>query len=238
MRDTVWTVLLIGGSSGVGKTGAARRIGHRCGVSVLHVDDLRLAFQHSRATLPDVGDTQALYFFWNNPDVWRQPPDSGRDGLIAVGHALSPAIEIAAVNHLVQIEMGPLVIEGDNIVPALIARPLLHEYATDARVRAVFLVEPDEEVLLANIVARSRVVAGQTDAERRTEARAKWLYGQWLATEARHFGLPVLEPRPWDTLDARLAAAIDTAECPSTSDKATSLCTVTSMLCPSAKRWT
>jgi 2-phosphoglycerate kinase len=214
MGDTDWTVLLIGGPSGVGKTGAARRIGRQRRVSVLHVDDLRLAFQHSGATLPDAAATRALYLFWDDPDVWRRLPDAGRDGLIAVGHALSPAIEVVAVNHLAQAEMGPLVIEGDNIVPALIARPLLREYATDAQVRAVFLVEPDEAALLANIAARGRVVAGQSDAERRTEARAKWLYGQWLATEAGRLGLPVLEPRPWDTLDARLAAAINAPERP------------------------
>ncbi len=212
MGDIDWTVLLIGGSSGVGKTGAARRVGRRLGVSVLHVDDLRLVFQHSRATLPTTDATRALYLFWDDPDVWRQVPEAGRDGLIAVGDALSPAIEIVTVNHLAQGEMGPLVIEGDNILPALLARPLMREHATGARVRAVFLVEPDEVALRANIAARGRVVAGQSEAEQHTEARAKWLYGRWLAAEARRLGLPVLEPRPWDTLDARLAAAIDVAE--------------------------
>jgi len=214
MGDIGWTVLLIGGSSGVGKTGAARRLGQRLGVSVLHVDDLRLAFQHSRATLPTADATRALYLFWDDPDVWRRPPEAGRDGLIAVGQALSPAIEIVAVNHLAQGEMGPLVIEGDNIVPALFTGPLLRAHATGTRVRAVFLVEPDEAALRANIAARGRVVVGQSEAEQHTEARAKWLYGRWLAVEARHLALPVLEPRPWDTLDARLAAAIDAPERP------------------------
>lgn len=40
-----WTVLLIGGPSGRGKTTAARRIGTRLGVPWLQVDDLRLALQ-------------------------------------------------------------------------------------------------------------------------------------------------------------------------------------------------
>ena len=93
-----WTALLIGGSSGVGKATAARYVGHRHGVSVLQVDDLRLAFQHSRATLPDMADTQALYLFWDVPDVWRRSPEELRDGLIAVGRAMSPAIEVVVAN--------------------------------------------------------------------------------------------------------------------------------------------
>jgi len=47
-------------------------------------------------------------------------------------------------------------------------------------------------------------MAGQTEAETRLEAHAKWFYGQWLADEAHHAGLPVLEPRPWSTLLERI----------------------------------
>jgi Inorganic H+ pyrophosphatase len=37
--------------------------------------------------------------------------------------------------------------------------------------------------------------------------RARWLSGQWLAEEAQRYGLPVLQPRPWDTLVERVLAA-------------------------------
>jgi len=37
----------------------------------------------------------------------------------------------------------PLVIEGDGILPSLIARPTVREYVSGGQVRAVFLVEPD-----------------------------------------------------------------------------------------------
>jgi len=52
-----WTVLLIGDVSGAGKTVVARQLGLEFGVSWLHVDDLRLALQHSGAALPEAGDT-------------------------------------------------------------------------------------------------------------------------------------------------------------------------------------
>lgn len=201
-----WAALLIGGSSGVGKTAVAREIRRRVGVDyLLAVDDLRLAFQHSRVTLPDDAGTRALYVFWDAADVWRRSPEELRDALIAAGQAMAPAVEVVVMNHADQ--GGSIVIEGDNIVPSLFARPLMRDRARGDRVRGVFLVERDEGTLLANIVARGRAMAGQTEAERRTEARAKWLYGLWLADEARRHGLPVLDARPWATLADRILDA-------------------------------
>ena len=34
-------------------------------------------------------------------------------------------------------------------------------------------------------------------------------YGGWLATIARSFELPVLEARPWDTLEQRIIDVLD-----------------------------
>ncbi len=48
---------------------------------------------------------------------------------------------------------------------------------------------------------------GRTAAEARVEARAKWLFGQWLVAEAGRFGLPVLESRPLETLAERIVRA-------------------------------
>ncbi len=60
-----WQVLLLGGTSGVGKTSVARQIGLRLGISWLQVDDLRLVLQASDARLPK--NTEALYFFLATP---------------------------------------------------------------------------------------------------------------------------------------------------------------------------
>jgi hypothetical protein len=45
----------------------------------------------------------------------------------------------------------------------------------------------------------------------RANARANWLFGQWLGEEARRYGVPVVVPEPWETLADRILAATDTA---------------------------
>lgn len=80
-------------------------------------------------------------------------------------------------------------IEEDGILPSLFARPSVRDRAIGGQVRAVFLVEPEEDVIFANMMARARGIAEATEAEMRTEARAKWLYGQWLIDEAHQYGL-------------------------------------------------
>lgn len=202
-RRPEWTVLLLGGTSGVGKTVVAERLGRRLGVSWLQVDDLRLALQYSTVRLPE--RTADLYVFECTPDVWRLPPETLRDALIAVGEVMTPAIEIVALNHADT--AAPAIIEGDGILPALLARPSVRERLRDGRIQAVFLAEPDQATILANVRARGRYDPGRTDAELRTEARAKWLYGRWLAVEAARLGLPVVAARPWETLEERVLAA-------------------------------
>lgn len=58
------TVLLIGGASGTGKSTVAHQLGLQPGIPWLQVDDLRLALERSRVTLPE--NTAALYFFPEN----------------------------------------------------------------------------------------------------------------------------------------------------------------------------
>lgn len=94
----------------------------------------------------------------------------------------------------------PIVIEGDGILPSLLSRsPVIERRAA---IRTAFLVEPDESAILENVVRRGR----QTDLG--NAARGKWLFGQWLEQEAARHQLPVVEPRPWETLVERLAGLL------------------------------
>jgi 2-phosphoglycerate kinase len=198
-----WKILLIGGISGAGKSTVAKRLGLRLGLPWLQVDDLRLALQWSRVTLPE--RTEELYFFLDTPDVWKRPAERLCDALIAVGELISPAIEVVVASHLAT--GVPIIIEGDGILPSLIARPELRAQASNGEIQTVFLVESDEQMVFANMLERGRGIEGRAEEELRTEARAKWLYGQRLAEEAGQFHIPVLEARPWVSLNERILAA-------------------------------
>ncbi len=200
-KDPSWCVLLIGGHSAVGKTTVARCLGLPLGVPWMQADDLRLAFRRAGARLPN--GTDALYYFEDASQVWRRPPEALRDALISAGEALAAPLEAVIENHVDT--CAPLVIEGDGILPSLFSRPSVLERAATGAVRSVFLVEPSEAVILENIVGRGRGIATRTQSELRTEARAKWLLGRWLAREAALCNLPLLAPRPWNTLVERIS---------------------------------
>jgi 2-phosphoglycerate kinase len=193
-----WRVLLLGGSSGTGKSTLAPQIARHYGVPWLEADDFRLAMQ--RATTP--ASQPALHFFFTEnlairPDFWKLSPEAFRDGLIAVGKVVSQALEIVVANHVGQ--GRPVVLEGDGILPALAGRRVFSGMDVGNAVRGVFLIEPDLEALLANMRTRAWDVS-ILDEELRNYARANWLYGLWLREDALRRGLPVLEVRPYQTL--------------------------------------
>jgi 2-phosphoglycerate kinase len=200
-----WSILLLGGVSGTGKTSAAMQIADQSRCPWLQVDDLRLALQWSNVTLPQ--GTDDLYFFLKTSDVWHLSPERLCQALINVGVVMSPAIEVIIDSHIAT--QLPLLIEGDGILPSLFARELLQKHISSGRVRGAFLIESDEKILLENMLKRNRGIGDMTDAELRTEAHAKWLYGRWLIAETQRYGLPVIESRPWSTLIKRILKAVD-----------------------------
>ncbi|HEY8743178.1 MAG TPA: hypothetical protein VIU62_08775 [Chloroflexota bacterium] len=200
-REPSWRVLLLGGSSGTGKSTLAPQLARHFDVPWLEADDFRLAMQ--RATTP--ATHPALHFFLSadmviRQDFWRLSPEEFRDGLISVGEVVSHALELVVRNHVAQ--GRPMVLEGDGILPAMAALRLFAGLEVGDAVRAVFLVESDSGALLLNMRARS--LDGATpDPALRNYARASWLYGLWLGDQAFRHGLPVLEARPYETLLSR-----------------------------------
>ena len=79
-----WHILLIGGSSGVGKTIVSQALAAHFGISRLLVDDVRLALQEftSPEHYPD------LHHFEATPAVWRESAESSCARLIATRAAL------------------------------------------------------------------------------------------------------------------------------------------------------
>ncbi len=204
MGDDGWKVLLIGGSSGTGKTDAARQLARRFGVSVLLADDVRMALQ--RATTPE--QQPALHFFAGQHDVWDQPTDVLRDGWIGVMRVVSDALQAVIAHHLCVDGAGPVIVEGDAVDPRLAALERCAWCDATGGVRSVLLVEPEETALLGNMRHRGRGFDEFSLREQINFARGASQFGQWLRAESEGCGLPVLTCRPWDTLAARIVEAV------------------------------
>ena len=204
-----WRVLLIGGSSGVGKTRVARVLARRLGLSVLPVDDIRMSIQ--QVTTP--AEQPCMHYFLAHPTIWQKPPEAICDGFITVGNALARPLAVNIAHHVFVESAGPVIIEGDGILPALAARrDFSNMHFTPApvtnEVRAVFLVESDEEVAMQNMRLRGPGFGHFSLKERETFVQASWLYGQWLRRQADRYELPIVESRPWETLIERVLQAV------------------------------
>jgi 2-phosphoglycerate kinase len=190
-----WSVLLLGGSSGVGKSTVAPEVARRTGAALTQVDDIRLALQAATtpATHPD------LHFFLRAPGeakegVWARPPEELCRGLIRVAGVVSRALEDVVAHHVAT--RRPLLLEGDGLLPALATQQERWGLPLAGHVRAVFIYEEDEAALLETIAGRGRGYDDKARDEQRAQAHTNWLYGRWLAREAARAGLPAVPARP------------------------------------------
>lgn len=190
------TVLLLGGASGVGKSQIASDLAAQFGASVVSVDDFQVVLE--RMTSPE-----------QYPELhrWRLHPeevlalDDARMLAHTRGYAevMAEALEAVVGNHLD--EGTRIVLEGDFILPSLATRQAFDNVSADGCVRAVFLVEEDEEQLARNFLRRE-------GEEQRRRARASWCYSEWLREECERLGVPAIPSRPWETLLARAVDAV------------------------------
>lgn len=185
-----WTVLLIGGASGVGKTSVSYRAAQYFGVGITEVDDFQVILE--KMTTPE--QQPALHFWNTHPNPTTLTPKEIFEQGLEVGEAMNPALEAVIENHID--EQQPIVLEGDFIHPSLAAQYKDH-------VRAVVIHEPNESQIVANFLSREPDEKTQT-----FRARVSWLKGEWLKREAEQLGLPVLMSRPWGTLLDRLIASL------------------------------
>ena len=199
-----WSVLLIGGASGTGKTTVAKTIARELAITWVQVDDLRLALQWSDVRLPSDDATEALYFFERTPNLWSLPAARLRDGLIAVGEAMTEAIAIVIGNHIAQND--PVVIEGDGILPAIIDHADLQGHTASGQLRTVFVSPTSKDELLRSIIDRGRGVPDRSAPELRRSAEMNWRYAEWLEREAMARAIPVVETQPWASLPTRILA--------------------------------
>jgi 2-phosphoglycerate kinase len=198
-------IVLVGGSSGTGKTVLAQRLAAHFAMPSALADDFRLFGQR----ITTASQLPALHVFVRAaPDARRAPltAEEARDGLIAIADLVSRGLEIVIAHHL-SIQ-SPLLIEGDSISAALASSSEFGGIPAGGRVQSLFLHEPDESRVLANMLARGRGIERLSAAEQARGARAAWLHGEALAGEARRLGLPVITSSPFESLFERAQRAL------------------------------
>ncbi len=185
-----WSVLLLGGPSGVGKSSVSYPLARHFNVGISEIDDLYIVAK--QVSTP--AQQPALHEWDTNPRAQELPAEQILELHIAACRAMAASIGAVAANH-VETNM-PIVLEGDYVLPEMVRNAA-------SEVRALFLYEPDETQILRNFAMREP--GGGEQAKR---ARVSWLFGRWLKDECGRFGIVALQPRPWDTLLPRILEAI------------------------------
>lgn len=189
-----WDVLIIGGSSGSGKTTIAYELAHFYQLNVVKVDDIGQALKAMTTA-----ETLPMLHYWNTGTSWREAGVAANvEWLINVSKEISPALKAVVENvHLADSE--PCIIEGDFIDPKLCAA------FSDGRVKSIFIQEPDADQIVQNYLSRE----GGLQSYR---AEISCDHGNWLANTCVKYGIPVLKARPWSDLMQRVITALSSPE--------------------------
>ncbi len=188
--DRDWTVLLIGGASGTGKSSIAYEIAQYYGINVLEIDDVHLAIEAvtTKENFPAI-------HYWGTGVNWE---DIGVDGnvnwLIEVGKELLPVLKKLVERHVE--DKVPIIMEGDFIHPEII------QFFDQPEVKAIFVNEPDVHQIMQNYLAREGGDLQQYRAE------ISIAYSRWIAENCNQNGIQVIEARPWNTALERITESL------------------------------
>ena len=180
------SILLIGGSSSVGKTHLARLLSEKFGVQHFCVDDLRKKINDPNLHLLD--ETES---------VWDLPAIELLARLFQEGSALEAPLYAVVDSWLVTRKTN--ILEGEGVVPKLASR-----FTITNPVQAIFIVETNQHQLYQTLYQRSSAFQNLTEPRRQRVAEMNSLYGQWLLSEAEQYRLPWVPSQPWSSLPDRV----------------------------------
>ncbi|QSF43117.1 hypothetical protein [Paenibacillus tianjinensis] len=180
-----WTVLFIGGASGIGKSSIAYEIARFYGVNVLEVDDVHLSVK----TVTTKNHFPAIHYWVSGVD-WKDIGIAGNvNWLIDVSKEISPVLKELANRHIE--DKLPIIIEGDFIHPEFTL-----SFDTP-EVKSIFVHESDKSQILQNYLSRE---GGELQHFR---AEVSISYGDWIADICKQKGIEIIESRPWNTALSR-----------------------------------
>ena len=188
-------LLPVGGSAGTGKSTVAQTVTTRIGAAWLQLDTLWIAM---RDAAPRASEERRRL------DIDRRIREQAEPGESLLAHHIAAsAMVCAALPHALAFELQthPIVVaDGAWLLPDLVSGLEL----ADVDIASVFLHESDRWELERAMSSRREVtMVAPWHAE---SVRLAWLYGNWLADQARAASLPVVASRPYETAPDRVLA--------------------------------
>src|SRR5438128_2679143 len=176
--------LIIGGSSCVGKTAAARALAIR--LQATHVETDRC--------LPLVASLRPLD---GSDEVWDNDPADLCQRLIVAAEAAVPYLldQINALNEASK----DWILEGERVHPKLI-----EQAARSATMRGGVIIETDAQRLLQTLYERLPRFNTLRVSRQRAVAELDRRYNLWLLEESARRGVHCLASQPWATLPERV----------------------------------
>lgn len=195
-KQTNWSVLLIGGTSGVGKTYLAQQLGERYGVSHMDADDLRIGLRTitTREMHPE------LFTFVDNQNYLMEfTEEEFVEKLFNVGATVSLAMDDIISRHVGFDEK--IVIDGDSITPNLLAK------RNQEGVKALFLYDDLEHIQERQIMRNRNKKRAQEKIE--INAKFSYAYSEALRLQAEAHGFQTIKASPLETLFERVVSILE-----------------------------
>ena len=195
MNTQNWKILLIGGSSGTGKSLLARQLSKHFEIPLTEVDDIRIALQK----IADRNKHPDLFTFWDNPDFLEtKDAEILADKLLDIGREVWIALDTLITKHLVCDE--PVIFEGDGIIPDLLAQ------RDQKGIVSVFLWDEVEHIE-RRVEGRQR--PGTQKETSPAYAEFSYRFGLKLKEQALANGFIVVQSSPAETLLARVLKQLE-----------------------------
>lgn len=192
------TILLIGGSSGTGKSYLARQLAEHYKTPLTEVDDIRIALQQivDKAQHPD------LYTFVDNPNFYEKYNEHQFvENLLRVGSVVWKSLSVLIEKHIACDE--PVIFEGDSIIPNLLAEK--SALIESKNIKAIFIYD-DANGIRERQIKRNR---DEKDFERSEQnALFSATYSQELKRQAEEQGFLTIPASPIETLFSRTLQAL------------------------------
>ena len=192
-------LLLVGGSAGTGKSTVAQTVATRIGAAWLQLDTLWIAM---RDAAPRGSEERRRLDIDRRIREQAEPAET-----LLAPHIAAAAMVCAALPHALAFELQthPIVVaDGAWLLPEFVSGLELAE----VDIASVFLHESDRGQLERAMSSRRGVA--MVAPWHAKSVRLAWLYGSWLADQARAASLPVVASRPYETAPDRALALVGT----------------------------